>query len=297
MEYAANLSLARSDKVDNGCTFHQAVDRLTEAGFTNLDLPFYVECAPRHRYGDTPFFSDGWRDWCLDLRNYAARKGARFTQTHSLIINYFDPACERLLPMLERVFEATALLGAKVTVMHPVAPPGLEGDTPACLERNLAFFARQADAAEAVGVTIAMENMLSTRRQDGTVLWRCCTGMDELCELHDRLDRPNVGICLDVGHAHYMGLPLDACVRQIGSRLIALHIHDNNRHDDQHLIPYMGTLDWESLYRGLRETRYAGIFTLEVLHASEKMPLALRGGFLKELRRLTEWMARQADGS
>lgn len=297
MQCAANLTLAKPEKIDNGWSHRESIEAVTAAGFRHLDMSFAFEATTALRYGATPFYSDAWRGWCEDMRTLALAHGADFTQTHNLMFNYFDPspANVALLPMVERAIEATALLGAGITVMHPIAPPGEEGNLDVCLKSNRDYFRHLSDVAQRHGVKLAVENMLSSRHLDGTVYWRYCHTLEQLTTLVDAIGRPNVGICLDAGHAHYMGLKLDESIRLAGESLIAVHIHDNNRFDDQHLCPYVGTADWQLILKTLKEVRYEGFFTLEVLHLSERMPAHLRVPFIRQLYELTQWMAAQAD--
>ena len=54
-------------------------------------------------------------------------------------------------------------------------------------------------------------------------------------------------------------------IRKLGhDRLGALHIHDNDFTMDQHLLPYLGKLDWADIAKALGEIDYQGDFTYEV---------------------------------
>lgn len=74
--------------------------------------------------------------------------------------------------------------------------------------------------------------------------------------------------CLDVGH---VGLPSGDAeawdfIKILGhDRLQALHIHDNDYTNDQHLIPYAGSIDWSQVTKALGQIDYAGDFTYECL--------------------------------
>ena len=49
----------------------------------------------------------------------------------------------------------------------------------------------------------------------------------------------------------------------LGKHIKCLHIHDNNGERDQHMYPFLGTLDMDSLVAGLKKIGYDGYFTLE----------------------------------
>ena len=46
-------------------------------------------------------------------------------------------------------------------------------------------------------------------------------------------------------------------------RLAALHIHDNDRHHDNHQIPFSMNIDFIPIVKALKEIDYQGYFTLE----------------------------------
>jgi sugar phosphate isomerase/epimerase len=53
----------------------------------------------------------------------------------------------------------------------------------------------------------------------------------------------SIGICLDLGHAHFtVGIP-DA-ITTCGERIVQVHAHDNHGVKDEHLFPGDGTIDW-----------------------------------------------------
>ena len=273
------------------------LDLLLESGFRYIDFTACCFIGPGRKYGDTIFFSDDWKPWIRDIRAYADKKGIVFTQTHNLMYNYFTGSeeSELLNRMMDRVFEACGILGAPLTVVHPIAPPGAAGNIPECLRRNAAFFREKADRAAEHGVQLAVENMIVTRNFDGTTYWRYCSTPEQLIELVDAIDKPNVGFCFDVGHSHYMHENVYESVLKYGRRLISLHIHDNNLSDDQHVAPYSGSLDWDAFLKGLVDVRYAGDFSLESFRSTIRLPEETQPDMLRAMYRLSEWMVRRMD--
>jgi sugar phosphate isomerase/epimerase len=55
----------------------------------------------------------------------------------------------------------------------------------------------------------------------------------------------NLNYCFDIGHAHMLDAVTDE-FKHMQKRVRSTHIHDNNGHDDQHLFPGQGTMDWNS---------------------------------------------------
>ncbi len=52
-------------------------------------------------------------------------------------------------------------------------------------------------------------------------------------------------------------------IHTLGDSLAALHIHDNDRWHDSHVLPMTGSIDFAAVTCALREIDYKGYFTLE----------------------------------
>jgi sugar phosphate isomerase/epimerase len=64
----------------------------------------------------------------------------------------------------------------------------------------------------------------------------------------------NLNVCFDLGHAH-MNEGIENAYRRLQSRIRAIHVHDNNGREDQHLYPLLakdGTIDWVRAMQLLR---------------------------------------------
>ena len=73
-----------------------------------------------------------------------------------------------------------------------------------------------------------------------------------------------LGFCFDTGHANLAQVNQPAAIQQIGSRLKALHINDNRGEKDDHLLPYLGYVEWTPLLKSLADVNYQGDFTYEI---------------------------------
>ena len=60
------------------------------------------------------------------------------------------------------------------------------------------------------------------------------------------LDNDNVGICYDAGHCH-VHFNDEFPYEMFKNKIFAVHLHDNDKSDDLHLLPFDGTIDWEKL--------------------------------------------------
>ena len=114
------------------------------------------------------------------------------------------------------------------------------------------------EKAERRGVNIAFENL---RR------------VDYLEYVLNRVDSKRAGFCYDSGH-HCCWSPNDDLLSKYGSRLTALHLHDNDGRVDKHLLPFDGIIDWRTTMKNIGKTGYAGAVSLEVVNAGrEGMPV------------------------
>ncbi len=107
--------------------------------------------------------------------------------------------------------------------------------------------------AEPLGVRIAVE-VIPNRLSDASSL---------VTILEDELDGNGTGICLDFGHAHLMGDVADA-VETVAEHIITTHVHDNHRRDDEHLVPYRGTIDWDQALVTMQKIGYEGTYLMEL---------------------------------
>jgi sugar phosphate isomerase/epimerase len=98
---------------------------------------------------------------------------------------------------------------------------------------HLSLFAKQR------GVTMALENTLGEMATPAN-----------LKHFLEQTRLTNVMLCLDIGHAHIEG-GVPSAVETIRNFVVTTHVHDNNGVRDDHLMPYMGTIDWNATLASL----------------------------------------------
>ena len=163
------------------------------------------------------------------------------------------------------------------------------------------------ETAEKYGVGLAIENTQFPFFEGNAY----ASSTEDLIDLVDILDSPYAGICWDIGHANlncaFKGAEEIAeqskQLKMIGSRLKATHVHDNNcrmaginadiKLDntgknpvlafDEHIQPYMGTIDWDDVIAGLDAIQYSHYFTYEAHRAVNSLPDELVDGALIQL--------------
>jgi sugar phosphate isomerase/epimerase len=134
------------------------------------------------------------------------------------------------------------------------------------------------DMAQAAGVTVALEvmgNELSTP--------------PDLIEILERnFEDADMGICMDVGHAHLLGDTGEA-IETASEYLVTTHIHDNRRQSDDHLVPFQGNINWAAVIMALEKIGYDGVLMYEVKAAES--PRAVLERAVAARRRLEALMS------
>lgn len=146
--------------------------------------------------------------------------------------------------LLEKSILSAGRSGVPALILHAA-----RGCTPPPVSQiGFSRFRRLADAAEVAGVLLAVENLYSL-----------AYGMAVL----DALDSPFVRACYDAGHHCCYGQD-GAFLDRYGARIAAIHLHDNDGANDQHRIPFTGTIDWPTEMARIKKTAYRGALTLEL---------------------------------
>ena len=236
-------------------TYTERLQNVCQAGFRYVDLSLYT-AAP----GDALLISEDWREEVNRLQEVADRLGATFVQAHSPGGNALgpDPAKrDLLLRRTIRSIEVCAALGIPHTVVHAGFEKFIGKEE--FFEKNKAFFEQLYPVIEKTGVNVLVEN--GTRVNMGPNGEYFYTGQD-MVDFLRYLDHPQIHACWDTGHANAEGSQYDE-ILAMRKELCALHVNDNREKQDEHLIPYFGTLNLDDLMHGLIDSGYRGYFTFE----------------------------------
>lgn len=180
-----------------------------------------------------------------------------------------EERAERMEKMKHSI-RATALLGCKYWVIHPMMPFGWEerkmypDHEQETWNINLAFFKELLVTAKEHDVIICLENMPMVNFSIGSV--------QEVYRFVKEMNDEHFKICLDTGHASvYPNQSVGDAVRLMGDEIRCLHVHDNNGRNDNHWLPYHGVIDWADFANALKEIDYQGVFSYET-NPPGKMP-------------------------
>jgi sugar phosphate isomerase/epimerase len=106
--------------------------------------------------------------------------------------------------------------------------------------------------ARPLGVRPLVENLLSEP-----------TTPEHLVEILETGHLDQIGVCLDLGHAH-MTVGVPAAIATLGKHIIQVHAHDNNGTKDEHLWPGDGAIDWPATAVALNALAAPPAIVLEI---------------------------------
>jgi len=133
---------------------------------------------------------------------------------------------------------------------------------------NIERYSKLIPTAKQYGVTICLENMFTSFR--GRIYAACCSHIPTACRYIDTLNEiageKIFGFCLDTGHLLLLGMDVKNAMIELGDRIEAFHVHDNDGLTDQHLAPYMGRLDWKRFIEGLKEIGFSKTVSFETFN-------------------------------
>lgn len=243
----------------------RAIELYKNAGFESLDYTLNQMTSD-----ENIFNKDNYKERAEYIRTYAGKTGIGFNQTHTpfsfdvkIWNNHYD---DIVYPRVLRSLEITAMLGAKIAIVHPIHHMVFSGHEEEIFELNMKYYRGLIPYAREYGIKIAIENMFQADALRKHIVDDTCSRSEEFIRYIDTLDSEYITACLDVGHVGLIMRTDEAedMVRALGhDRLGALHIHDNNYREDQHFIPGMGLLHWDKITAALGEIDYTGDFTYE----------------------------------
>lgn len=237
-------------------TFEEAIAKIASQGYDCIDYQGFVDV-------ETDFFKLPEDDFLAELGRQKAlfsSHGLDVSQSHAPWRTPKDGDPEerrKWILAMEKSIRGAYALGCSRFVVHPLMPYMDTAQNPdEVWQMNEKFLGELADYAGDYGITVCLENMPFPVFPIATV--------DHCIEMLDRLGRDNLRICLDTGHAAiFEGSDLSRAVRKLGSRLEAVHIHDNMGKIDEHLIPGEGIIDWDGFASALCEIGFDGVVSLE----------------------------------
>ena len=230
-----------------------SMQHIREAGFRYMDYNF--GCDYGNRSG---VYSEDYLGHFERISRAAERLNAKLVQAHSPMGKPLAEDNAAFIADTLRCVEACGAWGIPNLVVHSGYTPGLTVEQ--TYEQNKRFYAPLLECAEKYGVNILVENF-NKMHVEG-LYW--IDNAPDLLGMIEYVNHPLFHAVWDVGHANMQEMPQDEALRMLGGHIRALHIQDNMGDKDNHLTPFLGTLNLDAVMNGLLDIGYQGYFTFEV---------------------------------
>lgn len=159
---------------------------------------------------------------------------------------------ERIAAMdeIKRAIEVAETIPFRFLILHT----GMPGDSwdERRFEGALSSIEHLHAFARPLGVRLLLENIPNE-----------LTAPEKLAELIHTLHFDDLGVCLDLGHAH-LEPGVELAVECLASYIRQVHVHDNRGVKDDHLWPGEGTMAWPRAMELLRALPQVPALVLEI---------------------------------
>lgn len=230
----------------------ERIKNVHKAGFKYIDLSLYTI-----RENDELLVLDNWKSAAKEISEYAKQNDIQFVQSHAPDVNPLkgDDAFRYAVEKTERAIEICSYLNIPCTVVHPGWDENASRDE--WFEKNRRFFRELFPVMESTGVTVLHENTTNAN-----IPWYFSKTGKDMREFSEYVNHPLFHSCWDTGHANIEGNQYDEII-EIGDDLRAVHINDNRGAQDEHIIPFLGTLNMDEVMCALKKINFKGCFTFE----------------------------------
>lgn len=217
----------------------ETIDAIKEAGFENVFVQWYN------------------RDWECSQKEqleYARKQGLNVIFAHLGYQNINDiwnqdESGDMLVERYKQDIKTCKENDIPMVIMHLTS----KQEAPMYNEKGLKRIQEIVDYAKDLNIKVAFEN----------------TKIKGYLEyVLQNIQNDNVGICYDAGHCH-AHFNDEFNYELFKNRIFAVHLHDNDKTADQHLIPFDGTINWNNVVTKLKECNYDGPVTLELSYKND----------------------------
>ena len=229
----------------------ETINAIKNAGFKNVFIQWYN------------------KDWTItqeEQLKYIRKKGLNVIFAHLGYQNINDLWLEcdtgnKLVDRYKNDIKICKENNIPMVVMHLTS----KSEAPKYNENGLKRLKEIIDYAQELNIKVAFENTKIKGYLDYVI---------------ENIDNKNVGICFDSGHYH-VHFDDDLDFTKFKDRIFAVHLHDNDKSDDLHLIPFDGTLDWKDTIRNLKKCNYSGPITIELCYRYDYLNISIDNFYKK----------------
>lgn len=252
----------------------EGIRLLAEAGYDAIDFSFFDLLEE-----SSTWLQDDWRERASRLKAAAERCGITINQAHAPFHTSTgeEPYDTIMMERILRSMEAASIMGVKNIIVHPRQHLNYNQCKRQLFEENVTMYRQLIPYCEKWNIRVCAENMWHSDPKRNVIIDSVCSQPDEFCALLDAVNSPWIVGCLDIGHCALVSVdPADA-IRALGpKRLQALHVHDVDYLHDNHTLPFVQQLNWDSIMTALAVIGYEGDFTFEADNFLVGFPKKLR---------------------
>lgn len=263
--------------ITNDFGFEAGYKMIREAGFTTVDWNIN-NALSRNDMKNLPLENlcifEKPVDACLayyaeELKQIRANN-LTVSQAHAPFPAYLPERPETLdytIKIYRRCIEFCDAVGCKNLIIHGIslANPDYTNTPESVKALNYKLYEGLIDVLVKTNVIVCLENLF-TGSPKGLIEGTCSDpyeAVEYIDTLNEKAGKVCFGLCMDTGHLNLLRKSFRVYVPILGKRITALHIHDNNGASDQHLMPYVGTINWDDFCNSLHEIGYDGDLSFE----------------------------------
>ncbi|HEX5720542.1 MAG TPA: sugar phosphate isomerase/epimerase [Thermoanaerobaculia bacterium] len=241
--------------LSTGCFYKEKIlvhlEEILRSGFSRIEVCSYRDHLNYHDTAEVEEVASRLRDLQMEAYSFHAPFADSIDISHP-----DEEKRSRSLREMMQAAEAAARLQARFFVVHPGPEAEIHGTAEEHYQRRrLATDALKgiSQRCTELGIGFVLENKLSH------LLFGSAS---DLLWFAGALDAGNLGLCLDIGHAHLSG-DLHGMIRRFSGLMRMVHAHDNHGERDDHLPLGKGTIDWRHTLTLLSEIGFEGTIVLE----------------------------------
>lgn len=142
-------------------------------------------------------------------------------------------------------------LGIGIAVIHPSGEPNGDAERPEHIKAAMDSLNLLAETASSCGMTLAVEDL------PRTCIGNTTAEIKQLISAHEKLR-----VCFDTNHL-LQDRDVDFA-RELGDKIVTLHVSDYDYRNERHWLPYEGKVDWVELITVLEQVGYSGALMYEI---------------------------------
>ena len=233
-----------------------------------------------------------------EVRENLGKYNLRFHSLHTAPDLFLGKCQDHVMERMKEELDALAALGGGIYIVHPSELVGAEN--PARNEQgdpsfNLSFVRDIRTGGKAFRAILKRLRILviyAKEKGSEVALENMGQWSDEVVartvDLLNEVRSDNMGVCLDVGHAN-RSHNAKRMIRSFEKKIITTHLHDNHGEEtDEHLLPFLGSVNWRKMFETLKENEYSGVLLYEPLTRGSSISVEQTKRSLLRIRSLWE---------